>query len=425
MAGPERAIQVRVLAGWSETGVFTLTAGTKPVSVGTQGQWIIFGEGVAPVHLYFAYDGTSVYVAPASPAQTVLLAGMPLGAGWATATVPTEIRFGGVTLALELGAATALPPSSGPSSPNTVSDGGALWEAAQRAVQAATAAGVQPPQPVASQPFAPPVQGPGPGALASTIVMVPNPAGAILNDALSPLPPPAPLVQGTALAPSGPGFAISNQRQSVPPGAMAAPTMMPSETALAPEWAPQPQGERPTPASTEATAKPGFWQSTSTPKKITLLLMPLVLVASYYLLFAEPPRPPPVAKQAKPPATATATTATSVATSVADNKERNEASEGKPAGPGAVALETTTTTTRTGSSSSRGADAHHEALAGNGPGPAGKSGKSAERTALDLAKSGSYDEAAKAYDALAAQHPEDPTFKDAARILHDKATRSR
>jgi hypothetical protein len=432
MGGPERSVQVRVVAGWSETGAFPLTAGTRPVSVGTQGQWIIFGEGVAPVHLYFAFDGTNVYVAPASPAQTVLLGGLPLGAGWATASVPSEVRFGGVTLVLEAGiGATALPPSSGPSSPNTVSDGGKLWEAAQRAVQAAAVVAPQTQQTSQGSPAPAPAPAPpaGAGALASTIVMVPNTAGAILNDAFSSLPAPAPLGQGTALAPSGPGFAVSNQRRSAPPGAMPAPAVMPQETALAPDWGPPQQPpqtiEHSTPASTDSPAKQTFWQSTSTPKKLTLLLMPLLLVASYYLLFAETPHPPaggkPVATTApKPPPSS------SVANTVGEKKDQAAQGNGAPQ----WAQETSS---RSAASSSRASDASRVATAtgvsiGTPPpanaGPGGRN-KTAERAALDLAKSGSYEDAARAYESLAAQHPEDPTLREAARILHEKASRPR
>ena len=43
------------------------------------------------------------------------------------------------------------------------------------------------------------------------------------------------------------------------------------------------------------------------------------------------------------------------------------------------------------------------------------------RLALDLAAAGAFDDAAKRYDSLAAAHPDDPSYREAARILRTKA----
>jgi hypothetical protein len=53
------------------------------------------------------------------------------------------------------------------------------------------------------------------------------------------------------------------------------------------------------------------------------------------------------------------------------------------------------------------------------PGQAGK--KSLERDAADAVAAGLYDDAARLYDELAKQHPEDPVFAEAARIMREKA----
>jgi hypothetical protein len=436
MANPEQpAIQVRAVAGWTEKGSFVLVPGTKPVSIGTQGQWVIFAEGVAPVHLYFAFDGTTVYIAAASPAQTVLLAGRPIGAGWATAAVPSEIRFGAATLMLEPALGVSTPASSAPSSPNTVSDGGALWEAAQRAVQAAqVAAPVTAPGPA-------PATKPDPahplGPLASTIVMVPNPAAALLQDAL--MPPPG---QGTAVAPSGPGFAampgMQPERRSVPPGQMQAPfgsmppdafgglpgAMSPShEPAQVPDWVRPP--EQSSPATTEPEARPGFWKSTSGPKKATLLLMPFVLAASYYLLFMEPVRRP-AAPKAKPGPAASITPLRPSSSSLA---REQAAASGTASAAGELArLDAGNVIAQSaGADTANGGGAANPVVrAGRLASPIAKAtGKTPERAALDDVSAGSFDDAAKEYDALSAQHPDDPVLRDAARILHQKASRSR
>jgi hypothetical protein len=54
--------------------------------------------------------------------------------------------------------------------------------------------------------------------------------------------------------------------------------------------------------------------------------------------------------------------------------------------------------------------------AGASPATSG-SAKSLERAAADAVAAGSYDQAIKYYDALAKEHPDNPTWKEAARIL--------
>jgi hypothetical protein len=53
------------------------------------------------------------------------------------------------------------------------------------------------------------------------------------------------------------------------------------------------------------------------------------------------------------------------------------------------------------------------------PPSAGK--RTPEREALDTAAAGAFEDAAKRYDVLAASHPDDPSYKEAARILRAKA----
>jgi hypothetical protein len=58
------------------------------------------------------------------------------------------------------------------------------------------------------------------------------------------------------------------------------------------------------------------------------------------------------------------------------------------------------------------------------PKTAGRStsgGRSPEREALDVAAAGSFEDAAKRYDALSAAHPDNTAYREAARILHAKA----
>jgi len=77
---------------------FPLGDSVSGFSIGAQADWIVVASGVAPVHLYLAFDGREVHVAPAVPTAPVLLDGRPLGPGWHVAPVGCELRFGAVTL---------------------------------------------------------------------------------------------------------------------------------------------------------------------------------------------------------------------------------------------------------------------------------------------------------------------------------------
>jgi hypothetical protein len=68
------------------------------LSVGAKSDWVIVASGVEPVHLYLAFDGREVHVAPAAPTARVFLNGRELGAGWHAAPVGCELRFGAVCL---------------------------------------------------------------------------------------------------------------------------------------------------------------------------------------------------------------------------------------------------------------------------------------------------------------------------------------
>ncbi|HWP09248.1 MAG TPA: hypothetical protein VNN72_26070 [Polyangiaceae bacterium] len=67
-------------------------------SVGAQADWVIAAAAVAPVHLYLAFDGRDVHVAPAAQNASVFLDGRELGPGWQLAPVGCELRFGTVAL---------------------------------------------------------------------------------------------------------------------------------------------------------------------------------------------------------------------------------------------------------------------------------------------------------------------------------------
>ena len=165
MPGPEaETIELSVFSGQSARPSMTFTVGTPapPVSVGTAGQWNVMAEGVGPIHVYIAFDGASVFAAAAAQDLDTLLAGSFIGTEWVKATPPCELRFGGACLILQKkgGTATTATTSDAPRAPgfwheeHTVHDGGALWQAAQRARAAANPSGASAPNAPGASPGA-------------------------------------------------------------------------------------------------------------------------------------------------------------------------------------------------------------------------------------------------------------------------------
>ncbi len=222
MAPEREVIEARVLGARAELGAIAFSPGvaTQPFSVGSHGQWCVVGNGVGSVHLFLGFDGQSVLVVAASSHLPVLLAGDRIGGAWVVAPVPCEVRFGDAYLRIRR-APLSTAPENPAGFPTTLSDGGALWQAAQRAVHAAKEASLSSPPP-----------GP-PGDFGSTMLIAQRPGA-----------PPA----GAAPLPSSPS---KPARYDDSPGSAA-----------------------------EAKS---YWKSASTVKKVTLLLTPFALIFGYFV----------------------------------------------------------------------------------------------------------------------------------------------
>ncbi|MGO8992734.1 MAG: hypothetical protein ACLQVI_05365 [Polyangiaceae bacterium] len=454
MAGENDLIEISVLSGQSERSTLTFTPGTpaNPVSVGTAGQWVVLGDGVNPVHVYLVFDGRNVHAAAAAPNMHVLLAGTPVGTGWARAPVPCELRFGGVCLIMRFAPRTG----GYVEEERTVHDGGALWHAAQRAVQDAVDKARQGPSPEAPPlggQFPPPRPAAGmPSDLGATIPMDNQLAFRDAAKTISSAPPPADdsptTVRATAVgAPPAPPPVAAPAQQEVtmiapqplmprpgygpPPGGPSAaappgyPPAAPPVNASSPPVAPGPSADT-NPGTASATNVKGYWQSASPVKKATLVLMPFALVMSYLMLQPEAPPPPPkviaaagsAAKHAAALRDAGVAPASSAQASTSDASDTASAvaagaSGGSLAGGGAADAASDQATTPPAP-----LDGHPEAAPKLSALPPGK--RTPERLALDAVAAGSFDEASKQYAALAAAHPDDPSYKEAARILRDK-----
>lgn len=474
-------IEISVLSGHSDRSAMTFVPGApaNPISVGAAGQWVVSAEGVGPVQLYVVFDGRSVHVASAAPNAQVLLAGAAVGASWVKAPIPCELRFGGACLILRYAPRTAAHVEE----ERTVHDGGALWQAAQRAVQdAAEKARQRPggespplggefpsPRPAAGAPSdfgatvpldmqspvreaAKPLLGAtvpmdAQGAFREALARATSSAPPPMTDdspttvrappAASPLPPPNPVEQDvTMIAPQRlmprVGGPSAPQGGYAPPGASGAPVpgYAPPTNASSPGVQPLPAPQEPTSPAAAGAAKgasevKAYWQSASPVKKATLILMPFALVMSYLMLQPEAPPPPPkiivgAGAAAKRAGTlhdggVSVSGASLVQTSEAGGAsgevgagEAADGGAGEAASAGAVDQAGTATVP----------SGHPEAPPKLVALPPGK--RTPDRVALDAVAAGSFDEASRLFGALAAAHPDDPTYKDAARILREK-----
>ena len=408
------AIEITVLSGHGEPGVFALPGGTarNPFGVGSAGEWRIAGNGVAPIHFYFAFDGRELFVVPAAPQLPVLLAGVALGTQWARVELPCELRFAGACLVLR-----AVPRISGTMTGpvSTMSDGGALRKAAERAVAAAQRVSAS------GGADAGPAMAPGGGSgsgmgpeLFSTMILPNRPH----------LPPHAVDARGGSTR---------------PPAATPVPARAPSPVPPPPDPRAAPTGASAPPPPAVKTGegdetKKGYWQTASPVKKASLVMAPFALGLAYWMLQDPPPAPPPkvlsnvhktsdaraaldaggpapsASAQPRPEGSAAAGIAPAPSDAPARAAIVDAGPTAHPAGPDAAPI----------------APAPASAPAPKkGPTPLAVGKRTADRQALDAVENGSFDEAAKEYADLATAHADVPAYKDAARILQDKASRGR
>ncbi len=396
MADPDQVIEASLLSGTSDgSQVVSFKVGMQstPISVGTAGQWRITAAEVAPIHLYLAFDGKTVHLAAAAAHLPVLLAGNPLRAGWTAAQVPCEVRFGRACITLRY--------SGGPQGEQTVHDGGALWHAAQRAVTEAVRRAHGTPAPPAESNV-----GPLPGGFGTTQPMEGAPPIApglrVVGGAGGPSPFLPQVTPGGALAGPVAGTRLSSNVSND----RAAYVALPGDPG-----APQDEAE---------TENKGAWQSASWVKKMTLVLLPFAMVGGYFMVAPQPETPATTAHTvsghapARPSIDAGAPPFASVTegrASVLANANGNDAAAAEATGASAPSYDAPPAKVASGPQAKAAPIRHGQ--------------RTLERQALDTAAAGSFGDAANLYDTHAASHPDDPSYKDAARILRDKAGRAR
>ncbi len=404
--GPLFVLEVE--SGQGPSGPLCLEPGRKleTTSLGSRGQWVVVGPGVRDVHGYLAFDGATLFLRSASPAYPLRVEGVPVYDAWQPVAPPVRIAVGGATLTYSAsGGEASFAPA--PPAPRLADDEATRFHPVE-----------VPPAPYVAPPARHLAGGYDVGDDDATRPGVSleelGPTGDFDRTRVNlepPVPPSATLHMPAPLPAAG-----------MPPPGMA-PSTAPLAFAPPPGPPPGPQGALldlpppPLPQSPATSATPGWrkaldrglaeWKATSGPKKALLALLPFAFFA-VYVLFDDPSRQaaaPPAATTAPSPATGTATT-------VAPARPAAAPTQPPPEAP-APAATVVTPQTR--------AAIPPTAVPGPAPAAVAAGRATPERQAVDAVVAGAYADAARRYDDLAREHPEQPVYREAARILRAKA----
>jgi hypothetical protein len=436
---------IEVRAGRAEPPSLELRPGVElaPLSVGTGGAWQVNAPGVRPVHLYIYFDGQTLFLQSAEPADPPQMDGRPLPGSWTPATPRCTITFGQARLAFR----PADPAGSEDEQPTVAQP---LPE--ERRPEPAPPRAVAPkPAPVTSAMPARPFK---PGAFAATddgestrlqpvemedyggppssdstrieplgaatdrggaMAAVRPAAGAPWNRP-SPIGPTVPLA---AVAPPAGGFQPSRPfaPQPLPPTPMPTSPADPTAAAQRAHDGP-PSGllNVPPPSVRKPDAPEAFpamlkreWESAPPLRKALIGAMPIAVLMALWLVVAggappPPPKPTPVATTAPTtPPPPTAVVPTQAPTVWPPPMEPVPVPPVPPPHPAVVP------------------SASASAAANSATGDAGAANVDRrERQAADLVATHNYDQAIRIYDQLAAERPQNPAFHEAARILRGK-----
>ena len=369
-------LTVRLVQGTSTIQYLNLRPGNSvgPLRVGSAADWCVSGEGVQPLHLSLLYDGTDLFVAAVSPTVYVSVNGQPVNAGqWVPVGISSEICFGSAVLHVARG--ESQPPAGGP----------LQMPSAEVGPEATLSDG---------------------GRLRELA----QKARDAVDTKLSSHPP--------AVSPSAP-----------PPAVM--PTPVPA-AGQPPAPAPRPEVSKSAPPPAPPAKKGGAWSETSLIKKITLFLLPLAAVGTWFT-WDDPAPAPRKAKRKTPVASASAparsaqalakTAVPSLPTSPTTRASNDTAASAAPATSAAPA-----------GSAPPAASAAAEATpsAGKDAAPAGSaavltfapsSSDTTPRAAIDAAFAGRLETAKELYAKLVAAHPDKPEFALAKKRVEEGAVR--
>lgn len=96
MTTAEYEVVVTLLNGHARELSRTFTSGLAlaPLSIGSQGDWLLSAEGVASVHLWLRFDGQRLYAASASADAAAYLQDLRIGNTWQEVADRSELRVG-------------------------------------------------------------------------------------------------------------------------------------------------------------------------------------------------------------------------------------------------------------------------------------------------------------------------------------------
>lgn len=405
--------------------------------------WPVDGPGVLDVHAFLYFDGRALFLQSADPSMPAKMNSRPIGASWQQVEIPCTIELGRARLVYRVldevdlledddqDKTVAAPINVTATSPNPPAGGfrpGAFSNRHQPDDESTRFAPIQrEPEPTLISPLEPQRPQPQPPLLQPqpAAIVKPRPAaGAPAALQASPQAwapggydgPPSATTVGPAPAPPPPtGYQDMGNVQiamppppqmapgggygayGVPPGMQAMPGQPP--TGQMPGMQETKRLQAPAELTGLAKAK-AEWLGLRPMQKVIFIAFPFVALAGYWLVTADdepPPRRRPVpsasasGSASAAPSVTVATTAPSVTATVSAS----------------------VTATSTGTAPTTTATVATPASAGT----AKKGALTLERQAADLLRAGKRDQAAQLYDQLADQHPENPAYKEAARII--------
>ena len=414
--------------------------------------WPVEGPGVLDVHAFMYFDGKALFLQSADPSSPAKMNGRPIGANWQQVEIPCTIELGRARLVyrvldevdlleedeqdktiaapIKVTAATPNPPAAG-FAPGAFSnrhqpdDESTRFAPIQREpeptlispleaqrAQAPAPAVMMKPRPAAGAPAAPGV-GTSPQAWAPGGYDGP-PSSTTVGPAPAPPPPTGYQDMGSVQIAMPP----PPQPQMPPPqmmghtpgyGAYGAPGMqgMPGQQPMGQMPGMQETGRLQPPPQPSILAKAkAEWAAMRTIQKVIFIAFPFVALGGYWAITTEDEPPP---RRQRPVASASASASGSANAAPSVTVATTAPTATTP--PSAATVMPTATGTTTAPTATVAATA--PTATGSGKKPV----LTLERQAADALRAGKRDQAAVLYDQLAAQHPENPAYKEAARII--------
>jgi hypothetical protein len=466
---------VEIRAGASQRPLLELRPGqvVQPMSIGRVGMWAVDAPDVLDVHAYVYFDGNALFIQSADAQNPAKGNGRAIATNWQQIEIPCTIEMGRARLvyrtldemedgeedktvaqAIQLptmpkpqftanaGAfsnrnkgpdsdATRLQPMQREPDPTVVSPLEMAGTPIGGVPKARPAAGMpawanndiapqSSPTAIGAPPAPPPPQNSGYQAFGSVQVAVPPPPAApnpmqqtLSSPIQSPMPPMQPM-QGMPMQPGMMPQQMMMQPGMMQPGMMQ-PGMMPmagqsGQMMALPPGSPAAETGRVVPPSELkgfARAK-AEWNAMPPIRKIIIGTFPGVLLLVYFMLFDDEPQQQARRPRPQPSASASVATPASATTTAPPASTPPVVMNPPPSASVSVAIPVPTASATTTTSATAKASA-------TPPPPKGK--VTLEREAVDYVTQGQYVKAAEIYEQLAAQHPETPVYREAARIL--------